>query len=339
MDRRSVLKLTSAVFAAAGAGALAQTPSRAQTPAPSPAVTQGVGLWGVWDVAFARARYISLSHVLTPDAPLWKGFPPTTRFSQGTGRLDDKAPYAAFTYEKLGLETTGYTFAADQFGTQLDPPAHWHQCYPAIDELPPTLAVRKLAVISIADKVASDPAYHLSVEDIAAWEKKNGAVPAGAVVMVRSDWYRRWRDPARFQPADNKFPGVKLDALKFLHLERKILLHGHEPLDTDATPTLVGEDWLMNNGYMQAEGVANLDQVPEAGALVAIGFPRLKGGTGGFASFTAVCAPDWPVGVRPGDEPEVPLNYIDKRLVWNDAKGIRERTLPCDKAAGKMSFN
>ena len=34
------------------------------------------------------------------------------------------------------------------------------------------------------------------------------------------------------------FTGVNRDALKFLHLERKILFHGHEPLDTDTTPTL-----------------------------------------------------------------------------------------------------
>ena len=43
---------------------------------------------------------------------------------------------------------------------------------------------------------------------------------------------------------------------------------------TDSTPNLEGEDWLMHNGYTQAEGVANLDQVPEAGALVVIGYPK-----------------------------------------------------------------
>ena len=157
--------------------------------------------------------------------------------------------------------------------------------------------------------------------------------------MVRSDWAKGWPDKARIQPADGKFPGVSLEALKLLHLERNILLHGHEPLDADSTPTLVGEDWLMNNGYMQAEGVANLDLVPASGALVAIGFPRLKGGTGGFASFTAICPADWTQGARPGDAAEAPLPYNDKRLVWNEAKGVRERTAPCDKPKGKLSFN
>jgi len=330
MDRRRMLKLTS--VALAGAAAL---PAAAGAPAKRAAR----GLWGVWDDVFARARFVSLSQVLAPDAPVCNRFPRTTRFQQGTGRLDEKSPYAAFTYEQTGLETSAYSFATDQFGTQLDPPAHWHQCFPAIDELPPTLALRKLAVISIADKVRGDANYHLTAGDVLAWERANGRIPAGSVVMVRSDWSRRWPDPARMQPADGRFPGATLDALKLLHLERRILLHGHEPLDADSTPTLAGEDWLMNNGYLQAEGVANLDQVPATGALVAIGFPRLKGGTGGFASFTAICPADWAHGIRPGDVAEAPLPYNEKRLVWNETKGIRERTAACDKPKGKQSMN
>ena len=104
-----------------------------------------------------------------------------------------------------------------------------------------------------------------------------------------------------------EFPGVRLDALKFLHLERKILFHGHEALDTDTTPTLEGEAWLLQNGYTQAKGVANLDQVPENGALVAIGFPKLQGGTGGYARFIAICPPDWKFGVSVGELSEAPL--------------------------------
>jgi kynurenine formamidase len=330
MDRRRLFKLTSA--AVGGALALPAV-GCAKRGARAP------GLWGMWDEAFANARFVSLSHVLTQDSPLWSGFPPTTRFHRGTARLDERAPFAPLTYEAQGLETTGYTLAADQFGTQLDPPAHWHQCFPAIDELPPTLALRKLVVISIADKVAADPNYHLSADDVRAWEAANGAIPEGSVVMVRSDWTKRWPDVARFRPADGKFPGVSLAALQYLHQQRRILMHGHEPLDTDSTPTLIGEDWLMNNGYMQAEGVANLDQVPKTGALVAIGFPRFRGGTGGFASFTAICPADWTHGARIGEVAEAPTAYQQRRLVWNEAEGHRERSAPCDKPKGKLSFN
>jgi hypothetical protein len=113
--------------------------------------------------------------------------------------------------------------------------------------------------------------------------------------------------------------------LKFLHLERKILFHGHEALDTDTTPTLVGEAWLLRNGYTQAEGVANLDQVPENGALVAMGFPKLQGGTGGYARFIAICPPDWKFGVSVGELSEAPLQMYDKPLHWDAKTGVRVR--------------
>ena len=56
----------------------------------------------------------------------------------------------------------------------------------------------------------------------------------------------------------------------------------------------------MHNGYTQAEGVANLDQVPEVGALVIIGYPKIGGGLGGYARYIAVCPSDWPYGVMIG---------------------------------------
>ena len=89
--------------------------------------------------------------------------------------------------------------------------------------------------------------------------------------MVR----RRWNEIKRF--ANAPFPGTKLDVLKFLHLQRKILFHGHEPLDTDTTPTLEGETWLLKHNFCQAEGMKNLDKVPEAGALILIGFAKPEG--------------------------------------------------------------
>jgi len=171
--------------------------------------------------------------------------------------------------------------------------------------------------------VAKDPNYHLTVEDIQTWEKKHGLIPEGSVVFVRSDWSKEWPNPELAKRT--KFPGVKLDALKFLHLQRKILFHGHEPLDTDSTPNLEGEAWLLQNGYTQAEGVANLDQVPETGALVTIGYPKFKGGLGGYARYIAICPPDWKYGVSVNQIPEAPLQKADKPLQWAEQFGMRVR--------------
>jgi kynurenine formamidase len=274
-------------------------------------------LWKVYDDAFAHAKYIDLTHAITPDIPVWYGFGPS-KFGPA---LDPKTgkPY---TYAKEGFEASRYDLSTDQLGTQLDPPAHWAPEFPAIDELPATYAIRPLVVISIVPQLRTNPSYALHVADVVAWEKVHGEVPAGSVVFVRSDWSKRWPDPKL--ATLKAFPGVGLDALEFLHLKRHILMHGHEPLDTDTTPNLEGEAWLMHHGFAQGEGIANLDKVAEIGCLVSIGYPKFKGGTGGYARYIAICPPNWKYGVSPGAE-DAPLPKSPKPLHWDPKAGMRVR--------------
>jgi kynurenine formamidase len=284
----------------------------------SPAHNAAPRLWQVYEDALKRAKYVDLTHTITPSIPVWAGFGAST-FEPAV----DPVTGTSYKWAKDGFEATRYQLATDQLGTQLDPPAHWNPDYPAIDELPPTFAVRPLAVISIVDQVAKDPGYSLSVADIQAWEATHGRVPEGAVVFIRSGWSKDWPDPGL--STRRPFPGVSLAALKFLHEQRHILFHGHEPLDTDATPNLEGEAWLLQNGYTQAEGVANLDQVPEAGALVAMGFPKFQGGLGGYARYIAICPPEWKYGVSIGQVPESPMARASKPLHWDEKLRMRVR--------------
>jgi kynurenine formamidase len=291
----------------------------------APALAQSDdGLWAVYNEHLKNAKYIDLTHVIAPNIPVWHGFGPSKFMPSSAGA--DIQGYVkqgdSYSFDKHGFEATHYDLATDQLGTQLDPPAHWAPEYPSIDELPPTYAVRPLVVISIVDQVAQDPGHHLQVADIESFEKEHGQIPEGSVVFVRSDWSKTWPDPAL--ATTTPFPGVGLDALKFLHEQRHILFHGHEPLDTDTTPTLEGEYWLMHNGYAQAEGVANLDGVPAVGCLVEIGFPRFKGGTGGYARYVAICPPDTPTGVTIGAN-DAPLPRSDKPLHWDETTGTRVR--------------
>ncbi len=307
--------------AALAVGSYALGVSRSAPPAGAAQVAK-VDLWQTYQSVFKRARYVDLTHTITPNMPVWKGFGPATfgpSLNPDTGQ-----PY---TYAKDGFEATRYQIATDQFGTQLDPPAHWAPEYPGIDELPATFAVRPLVVVSIVPQVKKDPKYALKVSDIRAFERRYGRIPEGAVVMVRSDWSKKWTDDpvkAKALAADPVFPGVTLDALEFLHLRRHILFHGHEPLDTDTTPTLEGESWLMHHGYTQAEGVDNLEQVPATGCLVSIGYPKFKGGLGGYARYIAICPPGAPHGTRISGS-DAPLAKRSKPLHWDRALGYRVR--------------
>ncbi len=276
------------------------------------------GLWDVYARYLLPAKYVDLTHTITPSIPVWAGFAPS-RFAR-TVNPKTGQPYA---YKTDNFEASAYTLSTDQIGTQLDPPAHWNPDYPAIDELPATFCVRPLVVISIVEQVKKDPGYQMTVTDIEAWEKDHGPIPEGSVVFIHSDWSKRWPDPAL--ATEEKFPGVKLDALKFLHLQRHILFHGHEALDTDTTPDLEGEAWLLRNGYTQGEGVCNLDQVPETGALVEIGYPKFGGGTGGYARYIAVCPPEWKYGVSIDPAKESPLPKMNRPLHWDDQAGMRVR--------------
>jgi kynurenine formamidase len=285
----------------------------------------GAGLWEVYQDVFVNARYIDLTHAFEPVQAVWPGFgnavfKPAKAGKRIEGYIEKGQE---FTYEEHGFVATAYEIPTDQYGTQLDPPAHWDKRGATISDIPPTYAIRPLVVIDVHEKVAQDAGYHLQVADIEAWEAEHGRIPEGSVVMVRSDWHKRWADVDRFN--QKPFPGVGLEALQFLHLERKILFHGHEPLDTDTTPNLEGEYWLLHNHFAQAEGVANLDLVPESGALILIGFAKPKGGTGGYARYIAVAPADWPHGVSVSEVPGAPLP-VQPHPLERDAHGVMRPT-------------
>jgi len=273
-------------------------------------------LWDAYNDLFVDAKYIDLTHAFEPHQPTFCGFGQATFFATKAGR--DVEGYCkegdTFTIEEHEFHATSIHLETDQYGTQLDPPAHWNYMGATISDLPATYSVRPLVVINLADKSAAEPGYHATAQDVLDWEEKHGTkVPQGSVVMFRSDWYKKWATaagPEADQAARDDFitniPGVGLDALQLLHTERSILFHGHEPLDTDGRG-LEGEKWLLHNNYCQAEGVANLDQVPESGALVSIGFAKPKGGTGGLARYVAIAPPDWPHGVSVREAPGAPL--------------------------------
>ncbi|KAI9479101.1 hypothetical protein LPJ78_004767 [Coemansia sp. RSA 989] len=297
-----VLSVTACIFAisAWAAGSHSNNPSR---------------LWKAYDSVLSNAKYVDLTHTIEPDMPIWRGFGNIT-FSQAVNKLTGKP----FTYEKDLFVANAYQLTTDQMGTQLDAPAHFNPYFAAADEIPATFALRKLVVIDVSDKVAQNASYATSVQDVLEWEAKHGRIPAGAVVFVRSDWSKTW-------PAvdTDVFPQVSLETVQFLHLQRRILFHGHEPLDTDMTSDFAAERWLLTHGYAQAEGVTNLHMVPATGCLLSTGFPKFLGGTGNYVRYVAICTSDWPQGVVPGTIPEAPLPEYQNALVWDAQKGHRSR--------------
>jgi kynurenine formamidase len=126
-------------------------------------------LWDVYNNIFKDAKHIDLTHALEPVQVVWTGFV-AAKFKPAKAGNRIEAD-EEFTYEKHGFVATAYELMTDQYGTQLDPPAHWDKLGATISDIPATYAIRPLVVIDIHNKVAQDNGYHLQVEDIKQWEK------------------------------------------------------------------------------------------------------------------------------------------------------------------------
>jgi hypothetical protein len=82
---------------------------------------------------------------------------------------------------------------------------------------------------------------------------------------------------------------------------------------------------LLHQGYTQAEGVTNLDQVPEKGCLVTIGYPKFAGGRVAMLASLPSVRRTGKYGVTVGETPEAPLPKSDKILQWDAQRGMRVR--------------
>ena len=127
------------------------------------------------------------------------------------------------------------------------------------------------------------------MDDVRDWEKRHGRVPEGAFVALRTDWSKRWPDAKAMRNADPQgvahYPGWSLPVLKYLYEERKITASGHETTDTDPGSATSRDDYsletyILGTDHYQIELLANLDQVPESGALTVVDVPEAEGRIG-----------------------------------------------------------
>jgi kynurenine formamidase len=229
----------------------------------------------------AGKKYVDLTHAFEPGIPRWPGFPDETR---KTIYWYDKRP-----------DTLGSGFFAEvfthvgQWGTHVDPPAHFSTGLRTVDQIDVKEMILAFVVVDVHEEAAKNPDYTLTVERVKRWEKDHGQIPVGAFVAMRTDWSKRWPDAAKMANKDANgvahYPGWSLPALKYLYEERKITASGHETTDTDPGIATTKDDYaletyILSTNHYQIELLANLDQVPESGAIVVVSFPKPRGGSG-----------------------------------------------------------
>lgn len=229
------------------------------------------------------AEFIDLTHAFGPETPHWKGFAPETVTT-------------LFTIANDGFHAERFCHPG-QWGTHVDPPAHFHDGLKTVDQIDPNEFLLRLVVLDVHEKVAKNSDYVVTLDDVKGWESRHGAIPEGAFVALRTDWSKRWPNDAAMQNADDQgvahYPGWSKSVLHFLYEQRKITASGHETTDTDPGLAVTKDDYslesyILGTNHFQIELLANLDQVPEAGALVLVTFPKPENGSGFPARVIAV---------------------------------------------------
>ena len=218
-------------------------------------------------------EFVDLTHSFSPTTPVWSGFGQATMSAAA-----DPKTHRPYTIEKDGFRTIFYSLVG-QYGTHVDPPAHFSNDGMTLDQIPLKQMILPLVVIDMTPMMATDPNHALSVDDIRAWEVVHGQVPAGSFAALRTDMYKDWdSNPERFKRAP--FPAWSLAAIRFLYEERKVTATGHEAMDTDTTDSMDSETWILKQNHFQIEVMANLDKVPATGAVIVVTWPKVENGFG-----------------------------------------------------------
>jgi kynurenine formamidase len=197
-----------------------------------------------------------------------------------------------------GTAAGGYWYASNQYaasehgGTHVDAPSHFSASGRSIGQIPLAEWIGPAVKIDVAKKALANRDYQLSVDDILAWEGRHGPIPAGAWVIMQSGidgrFYPNRKEVLgtdRTGPAavaELHFPGFSSPAVAFLLAKRSIT---GIAIDTPSIDPGSSRDFMVHRQLCAAqklalENIANLEQIPESGALLYVIPMQIRDGTG-----------------------------------------------------------
>jgi isatin hydrolase len=182
-------------------------------------------------------------------------------------------------------------------GTHFDAPVHWitGRDLPnnTTDTLPAQQFVGPACVIDVSADAATDPDFLLTRARVQQWEAEHGTIPAGAWLLLRTDWSRR--TGADFLN-DSHTPGFDPAVLRYLAHERDVKGVGVETVGTDAgqaggfDPPFPAHNIMHGAGKLGLASLANLDQLPPTGAIVIAAPLKIVQGSGSPVRVLALVA-------------------------------------------------
>ena len=231
--------------------------------------------------AFPSGRVVDLTYAFDANSVYW---PTAEQFKLETdfeGMTDKGYFYSAYRYS-----------AAEHGGTHLDSPVHFAKGRLSVDQLPLQQLMGAAIVVDVTAQCGRNVDYLVSVADFQSWERRNGRIQPGTIVLLRTGFGKYYPDRKSYLGTDERgaaavaklhFPGLDPAAARWLTENRSIKAIGLDTASIDRGQSTLFESHriLFEHNVPAFENVANLDQLPVKGFSV-IALPmKIKGGSGG----------------------------------------------------------
>lgn len=232
-------------------------------------------------MAAPREKLVDMTFPFSEDSIYWPTDKPFTPKVVFKGFTDGGWWYASNEYA-----------ASEHGGTHVDAPIHFSEKGRTVGQVPLQEWIGPAVKIDVRKKSLANRDYQLSTADILAWEKKHGRIPKGAWVIMYSGidglFYPNKKEvlgtekTGKEAVAELHFPGFSPEAVTFLLSKRTIT---GIAVDTPSIDPGSSKDFKVHQELCAAqklalENIANLDRIPDSGAMLYVIPMLIQNGTG-----------------------------------------------------------
>ena len=231
---------------------------------------------------------VDLSHPFDSTTVYWPTAEPFKLEKDFEGTTDKGFYYSAYRYS-----------SAEHGGTHIDAPVHFAKGRNTVDAIPLSQTMGPAIVVDVTAQVEKNRDYQVTENDFRSWERRNGRIANGSIVLLRTGFGKFYPDRKRYLGTDRRgekavaelhFPGLHPAAAKWLTENRSIKAIGLDTPSIDYGQSTLFESHriLFEQNIPAFENVANVDQLPLKGFSV-IALPmKIKGGSGGPLRMIAI---------------------------------------------------
>jgi len=239
-------------------------------------------------IDLAASRIVDLSHPYDADTIFW----PT----EDGFKLEK---------EQDGINDKGFYYASNKFttaehgGTHIDAPRHFAQGHPTVDQIPVDRLMGPAVLVDVSAKCQQNADYLISPEDLQQWERDNGAIPGGSIVIFKTGYAKKWPDRKMYLGTDERgpqavaklhFPGISPEAARWISENRSIKAVGLDTASIDYGQSSMFDTHriLFAKDIPAFENLGDLDGLPAKGFNI-IALPmKIRGGSGGPLRVVAI---------------------------------------------------